>query len=72
MKTISWQHILHPAIGIQLNLSVSLHNQGVLEQEQIILAPLDGKQLFLPTSQSRSALDRRKSPKGNEVCKDSV
>jgi len=49
-------------LGIQLNVSVSLHNQGVLEQEQIILVPLDGSQFFV--SQARSAPDKRKTSKG--------
>ena len=49
-------------LGIQLNVSVSLHNQGVLEQEQIILVPLDGSQFVV--SQARSAPDKRKTSKG--------
>ena len=37
-----------PLPGIRLNLAVSLHNQGVLEQEHVCLVRLEAEELISP------------------------
>lgn len=50
--------------GMQLNLAISLHNQGVLEQEHVILVQVDDWQPSY-TSPTRSASKKRTATKSH-------